>query len=212
MSALENALSEQLNEQTSSMVENKNENAPNNVESINKGNSDAIASLEEQLVDIYQEVEYLTSKFPNHSIRSLTDLAISLQSKADSAGQEVDNGIVPAKLMAKLSTLTQEEADAFDIGIVEVDDNGSIKLYNTYESELVGVQKDHAIGKNFFTTIAPCTNNRLFLGAFKGGVQSNSLDKEFNYTFTYKVKPTPVTIHLYRDASSNRNYIFVKKR
>jgi photoactive yellow protein len=67
------------------------------------------------------------------------------------------------------------------------------------------------MGKNFFTQVAPCTNNRLFFGRFKDGVSAGELDTEFNYTFTYKMKPTNVVIRLLRDGSST-NWVFVAKR
>jgi photoactive yellow protein len=176
----------------------------------------AVTSLSEQLDDLYAEMEYLTSRFPNHTVRSITDLALSLQQRlADAAkggGEVTDHGLIPGAILAQISQLTQEAADQADVGIVEVDDSGVIKLYNNYESELAGVAKESAIGKNFFLQVAPCTNNRLFLGAFKAGVQSGSLDKKFNYTFTYKMKPTPVVIHLYREGEGGRNFVFVKKR
>ena len=57
-----------------------------------------------------------------------------------------------------------------------------------------------AEGRNFFTQVAPCTNNRLMFGKFKDGVSKGELDSEFNYTITYKMKPTNVQIRLYRHA------------
>ncbi|MBC7419895.1 MAG: photoactive yellow protein [Bdellovibrio sp.] len=121
--------------------------------------------------------------------------------------------MIPGNVFANISGLSQEAADATtEVGIVEVDDTGAIKIYNKYESDLAGVALSNAVGKNFFIQVAPCTNNRLFMGTFKTGVQLGNMDKKFNYTFTYKMKPTPVTIHLYRDTQSARNFIFVKRR
>jgi len=76
---------------------------------------------------------------------------------------------------------------------------------------MAGVPVPSAMGKNFFTQVAPCTNNRLFFGRFKDGVSAGELDTEFNYTFTYKMKPTNVVIRLLRDGSST-NWVFVAKR
>ncbi|MBC7690301.1 MAG: PAS domain-containing protein [Methylotenera sp.] len=173
-----------------------------------------------QLESLYADVEYLTRSFPDHSIRSLTDYARSLEAqsleqkqKAIASGAVEDHGLIPGAVFAQLGTLSQELADsASTVGIVEVDDSGVIKTYNQYEAELAGVEKKAVFGRNFFTDVAPCTNNRLFLGAFKQGVQTNSIDKKFNYTFTYKMKPTPVVIQIYRDTGSKRNFIFVQKR
>ena len=119
---------------------------------------------------------------------------------------------VTSEINASLATLSRETADAADFGIVKVDDEGKIELYNTYEAELAGVSPATAEGRNFFTEIAPCTNNKLFHGRFKAGVEADELDAEFNYTFTYKLRPTNVAIHLKRDKDSKSNWVFVKKK
>ncbi len=180
----------------------------------------ALESLSGQLDSLYADIDYLTQKFPTHNVRSLVDFTLSLQDKlsklqrqAPGSGGAVENlGIIPGNLLRVLSTLDQKTADEATIGVVEVDDAGVISIYNRYESELAGVLKDNAIGKNFFKEVAPCTNNRLFFGRFRQGVESGALDAAFNYTFTYKMKPTPVSIHLYRDTVSSRNFVFVKIR
>jgi photoactive yellow protein len=172
-----------------------------------------VASLEEQLVFFYQELEYLQQNFPNQTVRSLVDYAKSLQQRLESGtGGQGDLGFVPADIVRRLGNLDQATADQCDFGIVEVDDNGLIRLYNRWEQQLAGISLQQAQGRNFFIDVAPCTNNRLFLGRFRQGVQTGSLDVGFNYTFTYKIRPTSVAIHMYRHAASQRNYVFVKRR
>jgi len=119
---------------------------------------------------------------------------------------------VPDSVLQKLAALHRTEADTLDFGVVKVDDAGVIHLFNKYESELAGIAPNDAIGKNYFTQLAPCTNNRLFFGRFKDGVAANSLNVALPYTFTYKMRPTNVQIHLYRDGATKTNWIFVKKR
>lgn len=114
------------------------------------------------------------------------------------------------ELISKLSQLSREDADKAQHGIVKVDSTGKILLYNHYESVLAGVASSSAEGRNFFTEIAPCTNNRLFMGRFLQGVEKGELDASFNYTFTYKMKPTNVSIRLLHDKASKTNWIFVK--
>lgn len=119
---------------------------------------------------------------------------------------------IDPNILGKLGTLTQTEADAASYGIVKVDASGKILLYNKYESELANVPIQTAVGKNFFTEVAICTNNRIFYGRFKEGMINGDLDIAFNYVFTYKMKPTNVVIHLYLDKASDTNWIFVKLR
>ncbi|MEO0325983.1 MAG: photoactive yellow protein [Myxococcota bacterium] len=117
---------------------------------------------------------------------------------------------VDPQVISSLSSLDRGKADALPHGAIKVDDSGTIQLYNRWESQLAGVPPAAAEGKNFFTQIAPCTNNRLVFGRFKDSVASGSLDFEIKYTFTYKMKPTNVTLRLVKDPSTKANWVFVK--
>lgn len=110
----------------------------------------------------------------------------------------------------QLRRADDEELNAASFGIISVDDEGSVEFFNEYESELSGMDPDEVKGKNFFTQVAPCTNNRLFRGRFKKGVRRGELDESFTYTYTYKMRPTLVDVHLYRDEAGN-NWITVQK-
>lgn len=110
-------------------------------------------------------------------------------------------------------TLRRADTETLDnapFGIIRVDDEGVVEFFNQYEAELSGMDPGEVTGKNFFTQVAPCTNNRLFRGRFKKGVRRNELDETFTYTYTYKMRPTLVDVRLYRD-DSGQNWIAVQK-
>lgn len=110
----------------------------------------------------------------------------------------------------KLRVMNDQQLDALPFGVIKVDDSGRILFYNKYESELAGVAKEEAMGRNFFTQVAPCSNSRLFYGHFKDGMVQGQLDKRFVYTFTYKMRPTLVRAQLYRDPANN-NWVLIEK-
>jgi len=122
------------------------------------------------------------------------------------------NSFVPSDVLSGISSMGPSKLNSLDFGVVQVDDSGVIEFYNRYESKMAGVDPSIAEGGNFFTEVAPCSNNRLFRGRFEDGVASGQLDETFSYTFTYKMKPTLVDVHLYRDGASQTNWIFVKKQ
>ena len=121
------------------------------------------------------------------------------------------SSFISQEQLSSLPSMSRAELDALDFGAVKVDDEGVIEIYNRYESELASVSVADAEGKSFFTQVAPCTNNNLFFGSFKKGVQEGELNALFPYTFTYRMRPTNVKVHIYRDAATRTNWVLVKK-
>lgn len=114
-------------------------------------------------------------------------------------------------LEPKLARAENNTLNRVDFGVIRLDDDGIVRFFNRYESELSGVDPEDALGQNFFNELAPCSNNRLFRGRFKDGVRKGEMDERFTYTYTYKMRPTLVEVRLYRD-NDGQNWIFVQKR
>lgn len=108
-----------------------------------------------------------------------------------------------------LENASAREIDQYDFGVVKMDAEGRVKTYNKYESELASIPQEDAIGKNFFTQIAPCTNN--FLVAAKYLEHPQKRDEVLDYVFTYRISPTPVQLRLLVDPESDNQYLLVKK-
>lgn len=119
---------------------------------------------------------------------------------------------VPQNILQNLSSLNHVSADSLPFGVVKLDDQGKIELYNKYNvQEYADFKGITVLGKNYFTEVAPCANNFLFSGRFQRGVSQNQLDMQFEYMFTYKIAPTKVHVHLYRDPITKTNWVFTKK-
>jgi photoactive yellow protein len=138
----------------------------------------------------------------------MTDLVDALYERGR---QLARNSFCSVDQLSRLPRMNRAEIDALPFGVVKVDDTGVIRLYNRYEADLGGIEPTAAEGRNFFAEVAICTNNNLFLGAFRRGVASGDLDLMFPYTFTYKMKPTNVKVHMHRDADSGTNWILVQR-
>lgn len=111
----------------------------------------------------------------------------------------------------RLRHASEDELNDASFGIIRLDDDGIVEFYNRYESELSGISPSEAVGRNFFTQLAPCSNNRLFQGRFEEGVRKGQVDERFTYTFTYKMRPTLVDVRLYRD-EAGQNWVLIHKR
>jgi photoactive yellow protein len=140
-----------------------------------------------------------------------TTLRDRIMNTRPAAAPASPGSFVPTELFSSLGSLNRGDADSFDFGIVKCDDSGKVLLINRYECEMGGVSPTTTEGKNFFTQVAPCSNNTLFFGSFRKGVAAANLNVTFPYTFNYKMKPTNVRVHLFRCNSTRTNWVFVQK-
>ncbi len=115
-------------------------------------------------------------------------------------------------LHTRLPTMSRKEIDNLSVGVVQIDDEGMVTLYNKAESRFSGIPVEEAEGQHFFTELAPCTNNRIIMGRFRDGIRSGQLDARIDYTFTYRMRPTFVALHLYRDPATKTNWLIVDPR
>ncbi|MBU2708209.1 PAS domain-containing protein [Zooshikella marina] len=114
-------------------------------------------------------------------------------------------------LSQALSETDESELDSARFGIVKLDPEGKVEFYNKYESELAGLSVDQVLGQNFFTQVAPCTNNYMVSHKFNAAVENNTdLDETLDYIFTYKLKPTNVKLRLLK--YRNNQWLCVAKQ
>jgi photoactive yellow protein len=100
------------------------------------------------------------------------------------------------EVLEAADSMTAEELDRLPYGIIQLDPAGRILNYNAVESRLASLTKENAIGKQFFTEIAPCTRVQEFYGRFKDGVIHEALDTSFRFHFAFKQAPRDVTVRL----------------
>ena len=112
-------------------------------------------------------------------------------------------------VLARLAAMDMAELDALDFGVIELDEQGIVLQYNAGEVRFSGMAADEVKGRHFFGNIAPCTNNSLVASRFHAGVRDGRLDERIQYTFTVRMRPTNVILHLYRDAATATNWVLV---
>ena len=101
-----------------------------------------------------------------------------------------------------------KDFNKFDYGVVRMDRSGNIKAYNSYNSDLAADASKEVMGQNFFTQVAPCTNN--FMVAEKYDSFEGKLDETLDYILTYRVKPSPVTLRMLAKNSSENQYLLIR--
>ncbi len=101
------------------------------------------------------------------------------------------------------------DVDALAFGLIVMDRSGDVVAYNAYESARAGISPERVLGRNFFTSVGPCTDNYLVSERFRS---EPDLDDELDYVFTLRMRPTPVRLRLLARAGSPRQYLVVRSR
>jgi photoactive yellow protein len=119
-----------------------------------------------------------------------------------------DHGTQDALLEAA-DGMTSGELDTLPYGMIQLDAHGRILKYNAVESRLASLPQEQAIGKQFFTEIAPCTKVQDFYGRFKEGVIRESLDTTFQFHFAFKQHPRDVTVRLFYSKRTRSVWVMI---
>jgi len=110
--------------------------------------------------------------------------------------------------LPRLEAMSAQGLDGLAFGVVRMRVGGEVVAYNAWESEKAGLSKERVLGRNFFSDVAPCTNNYMVAERFMGEPE---IDATLDYVFTLRMKPTAVKLRLLRSASAGHMYLLVKR-
>jgi photoactive yellow protein len=113
------------------------------------------------------------------------------------------------ELLHSLEASDAAEIDALPFGVIGMALDGSVQCYNLTEAALSGLTPARVIGRHFFTSVAPCTNNALVARRFEAEAP---LDDIIDYVFTLRMAPTPVQLRLLKQPGTQRMYLLVQRR
>lgn len=82
-------------------------------------------------------------------------------------------------ILARVERMSNEELDALPFGVVRLDSAGKVTFYSRTEAKQSGYGDRPAIGRKFFTELAPCMGNREFLQRVEMALAAGTLDITF---------------------------------
>jgi photoactive yellow protein len=85
------------------------------------------------------------------------------------------------KLAEAIEALTPDEIDQLPYGVIGLDPQGVVRVYNKTEAQLSGRGSRPTNGKTFFTEVAPCMNNPHFKGLIEKARAAGTLDIRFSF-------------------------------
>ena len=112
-------------------------------------------------------------------------------------------------LLASLESLQLPDFDELQFGLIVMDRAGDVVAYNAFEASRAGLNPENVVGRNFFLSVGPCTNNYLIAQRY---LDEPDLDDFLDFVFTLRMKPTPVRLRLMACRDSERQYLAITER
>ncbi len=106
-----------------------------------------------------------------------------------------------------LSTMDEAALDGLPFGVVGLDGENMVQLYNAHEERYSGLPRGIVVGRHFFSDVAPCMNNYMVAER----LEEASLDVTLPYVLTFRMRPTPVRLRLLRASESSRRWVLVAR-
>jgi photoactive yellow protein len=111
-------------------------------------------------------------------------------------------------LLDLLESQTNEQLDEAPFGVVRMTRDGIVVAYCKSESHITSIDPAYAIGKYYFTQIAPCANNMMVAARYA----MPNLDEELDYILTYVCEPVKVRLRLLKSPESQYQYFVVNRK
>lgn len=96
--------------------------------------------------------------------------------------------------------------DVAPFGIIGLDGEGRIVIYNAFEATAAGLRPERVLGRSLFDEVAPCMNNFLVAQRFE---DEPSLDATIPYTLTLRMRPTTVRLRLLQRPGAACAYVLL---
>ena len=120
-------------------------------------------------------------------------------------------GITPTFTNISVPDLEEMGAEAINdlpFGVVGLSDDGLVQIYNATESRLAGLPAETVLGMPFFLSVAQCMNNYMVAQRL---ADETELDATLPYVLTFRMRPTPVTLRLLKNAAFPRSYVLIQR-
>lgn len=115
-------------------------------------------------------------------------------------------------LLQVLATLDDDALDQLPFGVIGFgkEPEAVVTRYNACERQGSGLDPSRVRGLPLFAVVAQCMNNYLVAQRFDDAVaEGRALDHVLDFTFTLRMKPTPVTLRLLSAPDQATQYIAI---
>jgi photoactive yellow protein len=99
-------------------------------------------------------------------------------------------------LAERVEVLSEEELDRLPFGVIGLDPQGAVRVYNKTEAELSGYGSRPSVGKSFFVDMAPCMDNGYFKGRIDKARAAGKLDISFTFVGDFSDRNRELTVRV----------------
>jgi photoactive yellow protein len=114
------------------------------------------------------------------------------------------------KLAEAIAQLKPDEIDRLPFGVIGLDAQGVVRVYNATEATLSGRGSRPTHGRMFFVDVAPCMDNGYFKDKIEAARARGSLDIEFTSVGDFSERGRELTVRV-QSATDGGTWIFHKR-
>jgi photoactive yellow protein len=117
-------------------------------------------------------------------------------------------------LMRQLAAMDDASLDRLGFGVIGFgkEHEAAVRRYNAFDQRGSGLERDRVVGLPLFSIVAQCMNNYLVAQRFDDAVAAGeSLDATLDFTFTLRMKPTPVVLRLLSSPAHDTQFIAIRR-
>ena len=114
------------------------------------------------------------------------------------------------ELARAVEALAPEAVNALPFGAIRLDSDGKILIFSNSEAKLSGYGARPALGRHFFTEIAPCMNNPGFVGRIDRAMAAGKLDIAFSYVGDFNDEGKDLRVRI-QSATGGGCWIFIQR-
>jgi photoactive yellow protein len=139
---------------------------------------------------------------------SLSKLA-GRESRAAGTPVNTAVGFASPNLLDVLERMTASDCDKLPFGVIGLEADGTVAVYNTEEGKLAGLSPARVIGRHFFTSVAPCINNSMVAHPLQA---ASEIDSILDYVYMFRLSPVEVRLRLLKRRGGKLMYLLSERR
>ncbi|PPQ26235.1 hypothetical protein [Rhodopila globiformis] len=113
-------------------------------------------------------------------------------------------------LAGAVEALSREDIDRLPFGVIGLDPDGLVRVYNKTEAQQSGYQDRPSHGRLFFVDVAPCMNNGYFKGRIDKALKAGTLDISFSFVGDFDDRDRELFVRA-QSASNGGYWIFIHR-